>query len=57
MTSDPGESVKMAPRGASTVRDLANKIIEPGNEVGATTGNVKCRERLGGMLRYYHRAA
>lgn len=36
---------------------IANRIIEPGHEVGAKTGNIECRERLGGMLRYYHRAA
>lgn len=36
---------------------LGNRIIEPGNEVGCTTGEIACRERLGGMLRYYHRRA
>jgi hypothetical protein len=25
--------------------------------VGSSTGGVECRERLGGMLRYYHRKA
>ncbi len=35
---------------------LANAIIEPG-PVGAEVGPVRCRERLGGMLRYYHRNA
>ena len=34
-----------------------NAIIEPGNEVGRAEGAVQCRERLGGLLRYYHRAA
>ena len=35
---------------------LENKIIEP--EFGsAEAGAVKCRERLGGLLRYYHRDA
>jgi len=38
-------------------RGLANKIIEPGDEVGTTTGAVDCRERLGGTLRYCRRAA
>ena len=36
---------------------LSNKIIDPGEEVGTPTGDVGCRERLGGMLRYYYRAA
>ena len=36
---------------------LGNRLIEAGAEVGRTTGNVACRERLGGFLRYYHRAA
>jgi len=36
---------------------LDNRLIEPGEEVGRTTGEVVCRERLGGMLRYYYRKA
>jgi putative transposase len=36
---------------------LANRLIEPGEEVGRTTGAVQCRERLGGVLRYYYRHA
>ena len=36
---------------------LDNRIIEPGNEIGQSNGQIKCRERLGGMLRYYHHAA
>jgi putative transposase len=36
---------------------LHNAIIEPGDEVGAVAGNTNCRERLGGLLRYYHRCA
>ena len=36
---------------------LGNRLIEPGEEVGRTAGHVACRERLGGMLRYYHRQA
>lgn len=36
---------------------LANKIIQPGDEVGSSDGQIECRERLGGMLRYYHRKA
>ena len=35
---------------------LENKIIEP--EFGSVgEGEVNCRERLGGLLRYYHRDA
>ncbi len=36
---------------------LENQIIEPRREVGSRAVNVECRERLGGMLRYYHRTA
>ena len=36
---------------------LDNCIIDPDNEVGKTTGEIKTRERLGGMLRYYYREA
>ncbi len=36
---------------------LENQIIDPGEEVGAIAGKIECRERLGGLLRYYHRAA
>jgi len=36
---------------------LDNRIIEPGEEVGRRTGEIECRERLGGLLRYYHRRA
>jgi putative transposase len=36
---------------------LGNRIIDPGSEVGKEDGDVRCRERLGGMLRYYHREA
>ena len=34
---------------------LKNKLIDPGDEVGQIAGKIECRERLGGMLRYYHR--
>ena len=34
-----------------------NKIIEPSVEVGAIAGKIECRERLGGILQYYHRVA
>lgn len=36
---------------------LEHKIIDPGPEVGRTEGEIACRERLGGLLQYYHRAA
>jgi putative transposase len=36
---------------------LENRIIDPGDEVGRVDGDVRCRERLGGMLQYYHREA
>jgi len=36
---------------------LGNKIIEPDEEVGLGHGDIECRERLGGLLRYYHRKA
>ncbi len=36
---------------------LENRIIDSGNEVGRTNGEVICRRRLGGLLRYYYRNA
>ncbi len=36
---------------------LGNRIIDAGPEVGRTQGEVQCRERLGGLLRYYYRNA
>ena len=36
---------------------LKNKLIQPGAEVGQATGGVESRERLGGLLNYYHRRA
>jgi transposase InsO family protein len=36
---------------------LGNRLIEADPEMGRATGKVRCRERLGGMLRYYYRAA
>jgi hypothetical protein len=32
-------------------------LIEAGEEVGRTVGDVRCREHLGGLLRYYYRQA
>ena len=36
---------------------LDNQLIDPDEEVGQTSGTIDCRERLGGLLRYYHRRA
>ena len=36
---------------------LSNQVIEPGDEVGAVVGKIECRERLGGLLKYYYRRA
>jgi len=36
---------------------LNNQLLQAGNEVGRIAGDVACRERLGGMLRYYYRQA
>ena len=36
---------------------IDNNIIEPDDEVGFMFGEIKCRERLGGMLKYYYRDA
>jgi transposase InsO family protein len=36
---------------------LSNQIIEPDESVGEIAGQIHCNQRLGGMLRYYHRKA
>jgi len=36
---------------------IDNNIIESGDEVGMVSGNIRCNERLGGMLKYYYRDA
>ncbi len=36
---------------------LGNRLIDLPEELGATEGFVACRERLGGVLRYYYRKA
>jgi putative transposase len=36
---------------------LANELIEPREFTGATEGEIQTRERLGGLLKYYHRSA
>ncbi|MFT5052155.1 MAG: putative transposase [Chlamydiales bacterium] len=34
---------------------IGNELID--GEVGVGTGSVECRERVGGLLKFYHRAA
>lgn len=36
---------------------LDHRILQPGPEVGREVGTIACRERLGGLLKYYHRQA
>jgi hypothetical protein len=36
---------------------LGNKIIRPEFAHFPSAGEIRCRERLGGLLRYYYRAA
>ena len=36
---------------------MANQILVPGEEVGHLQGGIRCRQRLGGMLRYHYRNA
>lgn len=36
---------------------LGNQLIEPSSEPPIVAGKIECRERLGGLLRYYHRSA
>jgi putative transposase len=36
---------------------MDHQILQPGPEVGQKTGVIACRERLGGLLKYYHRQA
>ncbi len=36
---------------------LGNRLIDPQDEAGSLEGLLACRERLGGVLRYYHRKA
>ena len=44
-------------RADRAIRHLESGIIRPGEEVGRTEGEIECRERLGGLLKYYHRSA
>jgi putative transposase len=36
---------------------VGNQLLIPDNEVNRTVGEIECRERLGGLLRYYYRKA
>ncbi|MEO2025956.1 MAG: integrase core domain-containing protein, partial [Fuerstiella sp.] len=36
---------------------LGNELIEPEDDAGSVAGRIECRERLGGMLKYYLRRA
>jgi len=36
---------------------LDNQIIAPDENVGRVAGKIKCRERLGGLLKHYYRDA
>jgi putative transposase len=36
---------------------IDNRLIDPDNRSGSASNAVACAERLGGMLRFYHRAA
>ncbi len=36
---------------------LDNRLLALGPEAGRATGEIECRERLGGLLNYYHRCA
>ncbi len=36
---------------------IKNRLIEPSDQPGSTSSGIECAVRLGGMLRFYHRAA
>ena len=36
---------------------LDNELIEPSEDAASCHGRIECRERLGGVLKYYHRRA
>jgi hypothetical protein len=36
---------------------LDNTIIDPVDDLGKISGDIVCRERLGGLLKYYRRQA
>ena len=51
------EEFMLHDHGERNHQGLDNTRIEPEDHVDQTDGQVQCRNRLGGMLRYYHRAA
>jgi hypothetical protein len=36
---------------------IDNRLIEPGGREASASGSIECVQRLGGMLRFYRRAA
>jgi putative transposase len=40
-----------------THQGLDNELIEPVDDPDSVAGRIECRERLGGMLKFYHRRA
>lgn len=36
---------------------VGNRLLEPGPEVDRQSGPIECRQRLGGLMKYYHRRA
>ncbi len=36
---------------------MVNRLLILGSDVGLTSGEIACREHLGGLLRYYYRKA
>jgi len=36
---------------------IDNRLIEPGGHAESTSSTIECAQRLGGMLRFYRRAA
>ena len=36
---------------------VENKLLFPRTEMPQTEGTIKCKERLGGVLKFYHREA
>jgi hypothetical protein len=36
---------------------MENQLLLPGKEAGMRSGEIACRERLGGLLHYYYRVA
>ncbi len=45
------------PRIAETIRRMDNELLTPLSSAGSIDSELVCRERLGGMLKYYSRQA